>query len=138
MPKMNGLEATRLIMERHPTPIVIVSGSLGGEEQASFRAIEAGALAVLSRPSGMGHEDHAATVKELVQTVKLMSEVRVVKRRPRRKQTEPAPLGSARPGIRLQHPATRIRLVAIGASTGGPVALQRILKGSPEIYRSPW
>jgi len=48
MPKMNGFDATRRIMETRPTPIVIVSGTLEVAETASvFRAIEAGALAVL-------------------------------------------------------------------------------------------
>src|SRR5690242_7008512 len=44
MPRMNGLDATRTIMEIHPVPIVIVSGNLDAEEVlTSFRAIEAGA-----------------------------------------------------------------------------------------------
>ena len=50
MPKMNGFDTTRRIMETHPTPIIIVSGTLDVAETASvFRAIEAGALAVLPR-----------------------------------------------------------------------------------------
>ncbi len=46
MPKMDGLEATRRIMETLPTPIVIVSGSSDPRENmTTFRAMEAGALA---------------------------------------------------------------------------------------------
>src|SRR5882672_9452004 len=45
MPKMNGLDATRRIMESHPTPIVIVSGTADiTDTTKAFRAIEAGAL----------------------------------------------------------------------------------------------
>ena len=137
MPKMNGLEATRIIMEQHPTPIVIVSGSLGTEEAASFRAIEAGALAVLARPAGIGHADHEAAVKELVKTVKLMSEVKVVRRWPRARQTE-AQWATASPVETSPSlsPSSK-KLVAIGASTGGPVALQRILSGLPKKYSLP-
>ena len=48
MPKMNGLDATRRIMETRPTPIVVVSGSTDPRELATtFEAMEAGALAVL-------------------------------------------------------------------------------------------
>src|SRR5882724_12006338 len=48
MPKLNGLDATRRIMETHPTPIVIVSGSANTKEASwAFTAMEAGALAVL-------------------------------------------------------------------------------------------
>src|SRR3972149_10018220 len=50
MPKVDGFEATRAIMETVPTPIVIVTGSTRAKEIAStFRAMEAGALAVVLR-----------------------------------------------------------------------------------------
>src|SRR3972149_888283 len=53
MPKLDGLEATRRIMETYPTPIVIVSGSTDPREVATtFRAIEAGARAGLPPPAG--------------------------------------------------------------------------------------
>src|SRR3970040_938170 len=116
MPKMNGLDATRRIMETCPTPIVVVSGSTDPAVLATtFEAMEAGALAVLRRPAGIGHPDHEATARELVQTVKLMSEVKVVRRWPRRTVPAPRP---AQMGL-AQEPA-QVRIVAIGASTGGP------------------
>src|SRR3989304_1387250 len=81
MPEMGGLEATRRIMETHPTPIVIVSGSSSAKEVATtLHAMEAGAVAFVERPKGIGHPDHEATAIELVQTVKLMAEVKVVRR----------------------------------------------------------
>jgi two-component system chemotaxis response regulator CheB len=53
MPKMDGFEATRIIMETHPLPIIIVSSSSAvGEVAMTFRAIEAGALAVIAKPRG--------------------------------------------------------------------------------------
>ena len=99
MPKLNGLDATRLIMETCPTPIVVVSGSSDPREVATtFEAMEAGALAVLRRPAGLGHPDHEATARELVQTVKLMSEVKVVRRWPRARRGA-AEAGPAEPGL---------------------------------------
>lgn len=131
MPKMNGFDATRKIMELCPTPIVIVCGSLSTDEVAiNFRAIEAGALAVLARPSGSGHADHERTVKELLDTVKLMSEVKVVKRWPRHRHAAAAP-------AQIRKPAGSIQAVAIGASTGGPLALQTILSGLPKQFPFP-
>jgi two-component system chemotaxis response regulator CheB len=135
MPKMDGLEATRRIMETDPTPIVIVSGSTDPHETAMmFRAMEAGALAVLMRPNGIGHPNHETTARELVQTVKLMSEVKVVRRWPRVRRDAPAPhpvkMGLARA------PA-QVRIVAIGASTGGPPALHTILAGLPKAFPAP-
>ena len=135
MPKVDGLEATRRIMETHPTPIVIVSGSTDpGEVATTFRAMEAGALAVLRRPAGIGHPDHEATARELVRTVKLMSEVRVVRRWPRvRPETEVT--RSTDQGL-TRGPA-KVRVVAIGASTGGPPVLQAILAELPKDFPVP-
>ena len=135
MPRMDGLEATRRIMEMHPTPIVIVSGSTDPHDVAmSFRATEAGAVAILRRPAGSGHPDHEATVEELLRTVKLMSEVKVVRRWPRLRR-EPAPALPTE-ACRGNAPA-KARLVAIGASTGGPPVLQAILAALPKDFPLP-
>jgi two-component system chemotaxis response regulator CheB len=135
MPKLDGLEATRRIMETHPTPIVIVSGSTDPLEVATmFRAMEAGAVAVLRRPAGIGHPDHEASAGELVQTVKLMSEVKVIKRWPRAgRQPELARPAQAH---RAQVEA-KVKVIAIGASTGGPPVLQTILAALPQDFPVP-
>jgi two-component system chemotaxis response regulator CheB len=135
MPKLDGLEATRRIMETQPTPIVIVSGSTDPQDVAmTFRAMEAGALAVLGRPAGIGHPDQEATARELVQTVKLMSEVKVVRRWPR-VQRETA---VTRPSEALVGRApAEVKVIAIGASTGGPPVLQTILAGLPKEFPVP-
>jgi two-component system chemotaxis response regulator CheB len=135
MPKLNGLEATRRIMETAPTPIIIVSGSEDAREVVTtFDAMEAGALAVLRRPAGPGHPDHETTARELVQTVKLMAEVKVVRRWPQRRPGEPAPR-AVEMGL-AQEPA-KLRIVAIGASTGGPPVLQTILAALPKTFPAP-
>lgn len=134
MPKMNGLEATRRIMETHPTPIIIVSGGENLKEVATtFSAMEAGALAVISRPKGIGHPEYEADARELVKTVKLMSEVKVIKRWSRMRGKPIVPLGLGAEGERM----AEIRIVAIGASTGGPLALQTILTGLPKGFPVP-
>ena len=138
MPKMNGFDATRRIMETHPTPIVIVSGTLNVAETASvFRAIEAGALAVLPRPFGTGHPEHQRSAADFVQTVKLMSEVKVVRRWPHLRPGTTLPMGSLSAEIPRRTAQTEIRLIAIGASTGGPPVLRMILSGLPKDFPLP-
>ena len=135
MPGMDGLEATRRIMETDPVPIIIVSGSTDPREvSTTFDAMEAGALAMVRRPAGIGHPDHEATARELVQTVKLMSEVKVVRRwsRARREAAAPRPAETGP----AQQPA-KVRIVAIGASTGGPPVLQTVLAGLPKDFPVP-
>jgi len=133
MPGMNGYEATRKIMETCPTPIVIVSGSLKIDEVAgNFHAIEAGALAVAQRPNGVGQPQYEEVAQELLKMVKLMSEVKVVRRWPRSKYASgPAAI----PEI-VKSKGT-IRVVAIGASTGGPLVLQTILSELPKNFAAP-
>lgn len=135
MPGMNGFEATRQIMETVPTPIIIVSGNVTPEESAvTFQALEAGALMVLPRPSGIGQADHELTAQKLIQSIKLMSEVKVVRRWPRsgrKKESEP------HPAALRQKVSEPIRLIAIGASTGGPQALQTILHELPANFSAP-
>lgn len=134
MPKMDGLEATRRIMETEPLPIVIVSGSVDPHENTkTFRAMEAGALAVLSRPDGIGQPNHEIAVRELVQTVKLMSEVKVVRRWPQKRDTVVLP---SVPQL-LVSKSARVKMIALGASTGGPPVLQKILAMLPREFALP-
>jgi two-component system chemotaxis response regulator CheB len=137
MPKMTGLEATRKIMESFPTPIVLVSGSsMRDEAAAAFQALEAGALAFIQKPNGVGHSQYEQTARHLRETVKLMAEVKVVRRWPRREVA---------PG-RARMPATTVAtgdtvgeadVVAIGASTGGPIALKAIFSELPKDLAVP-
>lgn len=124
MPKMNGLDATRVIMETCPTPIVVVSGSVMHDGLFStFNAFEAGALAVVQKPKGLTHEDYPALAKQLIQTVKLMSEIKVVKRWGKNHLNN-----NSQPKVALTTLKQEIEIVAIGASTGGPVVLKTLLQ----------
>ncbi len=135
MPEMNGFEATRKIMETAPTPIVIVTASLDPREVGtSFRAIEAGALAVIPRPRGLGHPEFDSDASELIKTVKLMSEVKVVRRWHRARM---APSNAPLREIHVNGDPMEIQVVAIGASTGGPIALQTLLSGLPKDFSAP-
>ncbi len=128
MPGMDGFETTVEVMTRAAVPIIIVSASEeAGHADKAFRAMEAGAVALVALPSGTG-ESRGRREAEIVQTVRAMSEVRVVRRR-RRAAAPQAPPPAAAAAV----PASRgpVDLIAIGASTGGPQTLQRLLAGLP-------
>lgn len=134
MPKMNGYAATRKIMETSPTRILMVTADLSPNEgPATFQSLEAGALAVIGKPNGFGHPHHQAAAAELLRTVKLMAEVPVVKRWKRRETAAQAVSG---PPCKVSAKAD-IRLVAVGASTGGPLVLQAILSRLPRDFAIP-
>jgi len=135
MPDMNGEEATRAIMETTPTPIVIVSGSLNPKEvKGNFSLIEAGALAVVLRPPGMHHPKFIKSRNELIQILKLMSEIKVVKVFPGWRKAETKSPPNSMPEYRTNKD---IMLIVIGASTGGPMALKKILSGLPKELPVP-
>jgi two-component system chemotaxis response regulator CheB len=132
MPGMDGYETTYKIMNDFPTPIVIVSGSLTIRDEVNiFKSLEAGALAVVQRPEGIGNPKSETSVNELIRTVKLMSKVKITRLfQPNRKiQIEEKEQFSFVPPF--QNYLKRIEVIAIGASTGGPIALQKILSRLP-------
>ena len=137
MPRLNGLEATRRIMETKPTPIIIVSANVDPREvTTTFNALDAGALGVFARPYGHGHPNHERSAQEPLDAVKLMSEVKVVRRWPRAAPV-PARTPALSPGQEWSSPSSVIQVVAMGASTGGPAALRRILTALPASFPLP-
>ncbi len=127
MPKMNGYETTRKIMETYPVPILIVTTiETATEVRNSMKAIEAGALAALKKPSGIGTPEFAAVREDLISKIKLYSEVKLVKRFSQK--MEPVI------GVRTKQ---QIEVIAIGASTGGPPVLQSILSKLPKNLSCP-
>lgn len=133
MHPLDGLLATTKIMQLCPTPIVVVSGSNTPDESSlAFKAVEAGALAVLSRPPGPGHPKYVAGAQELIQTIKLMSEVKVIRRWAPKDR-----IPSSNPAWFPHKSQADIQLVAVGASTGGPIALREIFAGLPRPFPLP-
>lgn len=133
MPRLDGFEATRRIMETHPLPIVICSSVADPKAiDTTFRALEAGAVAFIEKPVGREHAQFESTSSRLLDTVRLMSEVKVIRRSGRTKLPRPAPVPTAAKAS-LQN----VRLIGIGASTGGPPVLQTILAGLPKDFPVP-
>ena len=138
MPHMDGFEATRLIMETTPLPIVICTATSDPQELAvAFRSMEAGALACVEKPVASTDADFERRASNLLQTIRLMSEVKVVRRWPRaRAAANHAHLTDAREAARVRA-GSAISVIGIGASTGGPPVLQAILSGLPKDFPIP-
>lgn len=137
MPKMNGFEATRRIMETNPVPIIILSASWDPDDvEKTFQALGAGAVAVLEKPMGIAHPDFPSMAENIVQTVKAMSEVKMVRRWPKLRATQVKQPSEVFPVDNAGRPA-EIGCVAIGASTGGPSVLKTILAGLPADFPVP-
>jgi two-component system chemotaxis response regulator CheB len=132
MPQVDGFAAIRTIMAENPVPIVVVSSlSSDTERDVTFRAFEEGAVAVIEKPHNLHDSDFERTRKQLVETVRAMAEVKVVKRR----------LNAQRPveraGPCVLQPRGEYKVLAIGCSTGGPQVLHRILSALPADFPIP-
>jgi two-component system, chemotaxis family, protein-glutamate methylesterase/glutaminase len=130
MPGMDGMEATRRIMARHPTPVLFLSSSF--DKQGAYSradALAAGALDVVEKPSLMPDWRWHNAAAKLVQKVKSLAKVPVV-----------AHIHGARK-LLAQEQAQResffgpaADVVAIGASSGGPRVIEALLSSLPTTY----
>ncbi|NLO27158.1 MAG: response regulator [Actinobacteria bacterium] len=127
LPNPGSYAAVWEIMSGHPVPIVMMSKQADAPVATlESQALNVGAVAFVTwTPTG---SDARASGDRLISTVRAMSEVKVVRRRNRRSQSRSLP-PEAIPPPSPARPATRIEVVAIGASTGGPPVLQTILRG---------
>ncbi|RMF85810.1 MAG: chemotaxis response regulator protein-glutamate methylesterase [Nitrospinota bacterium] len=134
MPEMDGLELTQEVMARFPRPILVISVSVQEEDtQQVFQLLEAGAIDVFPKPRGGLKEEDQQAAQELIKKIKILSKVVTFTRH---RRTAPAPASPYRRVRRFTLSAPP-RLVAIGASTGGPQALQLILSQLPADFPVP-
>lgn len=137
MPVMNGFEATRIIMETTPVPIIIVTGSENIKEVTrSFAAMEAGAVTLMARPPGIHNPEFEKSAKTLRDAVKAYAEIKLVRRYPK-KNFKPAVPTYSQGELKIGPSNNRVKIVAIGASTGGPVVIQTLLSGFHKNFPLP-
>ena len=157
MPRMDGLELTRWIMTEYPRPILVISASVDqhADQQNVFQLLQAGALDVFPKPTISSLGDYEQIRHELITRIKVLSGVSVFTQRRSKLSSQPAPPASVatkplvypvprQPGLLTPSPRSpaiaRIhapKVVAIGASTGGPQALHTILKALPAHFPLP-
>ncbi|MEW7865080.1 protein-glutamate methylesterase/protein-glutamine glutaminase [Aeromonas diversa] len=156
MPVLDGISAVREIMAKCPTPILMFSSLTHEGAKATLDALDAGALDFLPKKFEDIARDKEEAVNLLQQRVKEISRKRFMMGAARsRPVSEPASAGArtaltpaapARAVPERATPATPVsfkrsgktyQLVAIGTSTGGPVALQAVLTKLPADFPHP-
>lgn len=165
MPQMNGLEFTEEVMMRFPRPILVISASVQAEDtQTIFKMLNAGAVDVFPKPRSPSIEEYELLKQELISKIKILSGVTVFTRHRRSTNsniTKPVvdrttrTTESNRQTVKLETKTTisvsqppkinssfqnnfsKPKIVSIGASTGGPQALNNILSQLPINFPLP-
>jgi two-component system, chemotaxis family, protein-glutamate methylesterase/glutaminase len=124
MPRMDGTTFLRKLMHYYPLPVVVVSSLTPAGGELALEALTAGAVEVLCKPGASFTVGDMSG--QLIQKVKAAAQVDV---KARAQQRPPAAGAAAAPPKALSR--TTNQILAIGASTGGTVALEGILREMP-------
>ena len=124
MPRMDGITFLRKLMHYYPLPVVVVSSLTPAGGELAMEALAAGAVDVMCKPGASFTVGDMAA--QLTEKVKAAAHVNLKARAPVRLAGAPAPPVAAPALTRTTH-----QVLAIGASTGGTVALEGILRGFP-------
>lgn len=131
MPVLDGIGALTEIMRVRPTPVLMLSSLTQAGAEATLRCLELGAFDFVGKPSGSISLDIEKIGAELISKVKAAAGARLPTRRPAPSvlSTPSVPL---RPRLEAARKSTdKIAVLAIGASTGGPRALQQLIPMLP-------
>ena len=131
MPKMDGVTFLKNLMRLHPMPVVMFSSRTDVGATATMDSLQAGAVDFMPKHSARSGDDMGEYIQELVRKVKVAAGAQTKKSTPVQKESDIAlpDLKSLRTkllgGARVDGSIKRI--IAIGASTGGPEALRHIV-----------
>lgn len=132
MPRMDGLTFLEKIMSVYPLPVVVISSLAKEGSETTIRALELGAVDFVSKPElslSQGLEEMSQDIREKVKTAASvnMNKLRREARRSRMERQEgPVQIKEKEPMVRNLN-----KIIAIGASTGGTVAVRKILQNLP-------
>lgn len=122
MPRLNGLETLKRIMQDFPRPVIMVSSLTQAGAEATLEALEVGAFDYVSKQESFVSLDIVKIRDDLVAKIKAAAEMNL-RHTAVRVAKKPAP--ARIPASRT--PLVKATVVALGTSTGGPKALQTIL-----------
>nr|WP_155111296.1 chemotaxis response regulator protein-glutamate methylesterase [Metabacillus mangrovi] len=147
MPVMNGIDAVKEIMTFSPRPVIMLSSTTQAGAEATFLALEAGAVDFVAKPSGAISLDLHKIRDELREKVLSAKHAKInmplvpeKNQKPHLLKTKYSKISSVKENIPIEY--NRIRqetapLICMGTSTGGPRALQRVLPSLPADLGGP-
>ena len=125
MPRMDGLSFLSKLMKFYPLPVVVVSSLTPHNSKNAIRALELGAVEVICKPgSSLSAPDIS---QSLVEAIRTASRAKVAKMAPiEQMDKESTPVSGYKIQLRTTH-----QVIAVGASTGGTIAIENLLTKMP-------
>ncbi len=118
MPIMNGIEFLKRLMDQYPIPVVMISAM----NNSVFEALQAGAVDFVCKPEGYSERSVSNFINEMIIKIKIASMARVGQRK-NDNVHRPQAVGGGR--------GSKIKMIAMGASTGGTEAIASIIRNLP-------
>lgn len=141
MPKLDGISALQIIMEEMPLPVIMVSSLTREGAESTLKALEYGAVDFIPKYPGdsLASLDIASLATELCTKVKAVAaRVKHFPLRHRKRNTVIMPSSISKKVFNplLRQDKLKRDIIAIGVSTGGPPAVQKVLSALPEKFPS--
>ena len=126
MPRLDGLDTLRQIMRRGPLPVIVFSTHSKQGAYSTFKALALGATDFVAKPKDAAAGRLDAIAVELIDKIKVATQISG--------RQIPQGFDFDAPAVQKKQARAAIapnRLIAIGVSTGGPIALQYVLSQIP-------
>jgi two-component system, chemotaxis family, protein-glutamate methylesterase/glutaminase len=130
MAPIDGLELTKEVMAKFPRPILVISNSVQEDDTRNiFGLLQAGAVDIFPKPMSGDYTEYEQVKQRLLAKIQMLSQVTV-------KARSLSPRHSLDPSAIAQDP-NGLKAIAIGASTGGPQAIHKMLTALPQNFSAP-
>jgi len=120
MPRVDGLTTLKYIMKRHPLPVIMLSSATQKGAKITFKALKYGAVDYVPKPSGPISLDIEKIKNDLIAKIKTVARAKIAIHKP-----------TTGPPIQIKQ-KLKDKIIVIGASTGGPPALEEIVSKFPK------
>ena len=138
MPKMNGLEFTKEVMATFPKPILVISASVQEEDtQHVFDVLNAGAVDIFPKPRGGQPSDYDLISQPLLSKIRLLSGIKVFRRKSSSTSSFTTSTTTTPKTSSFSVGTSKVQMITMGTSTGGPQVLLEILAPLPSNFPVP-